>query len=74
MTAYNITYVRTGSGEKKMLDRVTITEGETLEFEHGTETAHNLSEVLDLFEIIAAKYWGTFETKASIEKIEKIEI
>lgn len=74
MTGYEITYRRTGSGEKKKLDRVMIWENDPMEFETGTVTAHNLCEIIDLFEMIAAKYWGTYETKHSIEKIERIEV
>ena len=71
MTGYNITYIRTGSGETKKYDRVTIYENDESEFESGNEIAHNLTEVLHLFETIAAKYWGTYETQHAITKIER---
>ena len=74
MTGYNITYISTGSGETKKYDKVTIWENEEYEFEHGTETAHNLAEVLHLFETIAAKYWGTYETQHAITRIERFEM
>jgi acetolactate synthase small subunit len=73
MTGYEIKYVMTGSGETKKYDRVTIWENDDYEFEHGTERAHNIIEVIELFEIIAAKYWGTYETKHSIVEIKKFE-
>ena len=74
MTGYEIKYIRTGSGENKKYDTVTLWENDPMEFEHGIETAHNLTDILHLFEIIAAKYWGTYETQHSIVNIEKIEI
>ena len=73
-TQYRITYVRTGSGEKEKLDRVILNTKEEFEFEHGTEVAHNITEIIELFEMIAAKWWGTYENRNSIRNIEVKEI
>ncbi len=69
-TQYTITYKRTGSGEKEQLDRVIINTNEEYEFEHGVEVAHNITDAIELFEIIAAKYWGTYENRNAIRNIE----
>lgn len=74
MTGYIITYARTGSGETKKLDEVTLWENDPMEFEHGVEVAHNIIEIIELFELVAAKYWGTYETKHAITNIKKIEV
>ena len=73
ITGYEIEYIRTGSGETKKTNKVIIWENDDYEFEHGIEIAHNIIEVIELFEIIAAKYWGTYETKHAIINIRKIE-
>lgn len=70
MTVYNIEYKVTGTNR---IDRVTITEGETIEFETGTEKVTNIIDAIEVFELIAAKWWGTYETKNSITKITTVE-
>jgi hypothetical protein len=74
MTGYEIKYIRTGSGETKKYDRVFIWENDEMEFEDGIEIAHNITEIIELFEKIAAKYWGTYETRHAIVNIERIEV
>ena len=69
MTTYNIEYIVTGSGETKRTDRVSISEGEEFEFESGKLIITNIMDAIEAFEIIAAKWWGTYETKNSITKI-----
>lgn len=73
MTIWNIEYIAAGSGQNHRIDRVTITDKDEFEFETGTERATNIIEVIQLFEIIAAKYWGTYETKNAITKIETVQ-
>lgn len=72
ITGYEIEYIRTGSGETKKTDKVIIWENDDYEFEHGIVRAHNICEVIELFEIIAEKYWGTYETRHAIINIKKI--
>ena len=71
MTEYKITYTSNVTGKP---DTVFINENDAYEFEDGTETAHNICEVIELFEKISARYWGTFETRHCITNIEKIVI
>lgn len=71
MTTYTIKYKVTGS---QRIDRVTITEGETFEFETGIEKVTNIIDVIRVFEIIAARWWGTYETKNAITNIEVKEV
>ena len=74
MTQWEITYIRTGSGEIKKTDRVVISERDAFEFEDGTFEVHNIIEAIEAFEIIAAKWWGTYETKNAITEIKTKEI
>ena len=74
MTLWNITYIRTGSGETKKTDRVTISERDEFEFEDGTFTVHNIIDAIEAFELIAAKWWGTYETKNAITEIKAQEV
>lgn len=74
MTQWEITYIRTGSGETKKTDRVVISERDSFEFEDGTFEVHNIIEAIEAFEIIAAKWWGTYETKNAITEIKTKEI
>lgn len=69
MTLYEITYKCTGSGQNGRLDRVTITEGEEFEFETGIEKVTNITDAIEIFEVIAAKWWGTYETRNAIVNI-----
>lgn len=70
MTHFDITYIRTGSGETKKTDKVTLSERDTFEFEDGTiEEVHNITDAIQAFEIIAAKWWGTYETRNAITNI-----
>lgn len=71
MQVYNIEYTNAISRKP---DHVTINEGETFEFESGIEKVTNIVDAINVFEIIAAKYWGTFETKATITNIKISEI
>ena len=66
MTTYEIEYILTGSGETKKTDKVILRTGENYEFETGIETPHNITEIIEVFEMIAAKWWGTFENKNAI--------
>lgn len=71
MTVYNIEYIATGSHKK---DRVTLTTADTFEFETGKEKITNITEAIEIFEIIAKKWWGTFETRNAITNITVKEI
>lgn len=70
MTSYQIEYTNAIS---KKPDHVTINVGDQFEFETGFEKVTNIIDAINIFEIIAAKYWGTFETKATITNIKVIE-
>ena len=74
MKAYTITYIATGSGETKKTDRVTITENEAITFETGIERPTNIIEVIEVFEMIAKRWWGTNENRNSIINIDIKEI
>ena len=75
MTQFEITYIRTGSGETKKTDKVMISERDIFEFEDGTaEEVHNITDAIQAFEIIAAKWWGTYETRNAITNIKVTEI
>lgn len=69
MTTYEITYIRTGSGEKKETDKVWLTNLDKIEFETGIEEVHNITDAIEVFEHIAAKQWGTYENRNSIVNI-----
>lgn len=71
MTIYKIEYINAKSHKP---DFVTITEGDQFEFETGFEKVTNIIDAINIFEIIAAKYWGTYETKAAITNIKVSEI
>lgn len=73
MTTWRLKYIRTGSGEKKQFDTVAISERDEFEFEDGTFEVHNIVDAIEAFEFIAAKWWGTYETKNAIVAIETIE-
>ena len=66
MTTYNIKYTCTGSHRT---DRVSISEGEEFEFETGKFKVTNIIDAIEAFEIIAAKWWGSYETKSAITEI-----
>ncbi len=70
MTTYEITYIKTGSGETKKTDKVWISERDEFEFEDSVKTVHNIIDAIEAFETIAAKWWGTYETKNAIVNIE----
>lgn len=74
MKGYIFTYIRTGSGETKKLDKVTIWEKDSFEFEDETITTTDLNDCMNAFEKIAARWWGTFETKNAITNIEIINV
>lgn len=69
MMIFDITYIRSGSGERKLTDRVTISEKDEFEFEDGVFTVHNIMDAIEAFELVAEKWWGTFETKNAITSI-----
>lgn len=71
MTSFEIEYITTGNHRK---DKITLTLGETIEFETGTEKITNITDAIEVFEMIAAKWWGTYETKNSITNIKVKEI
>ena len=74
MTQFEIEYVRTGSGENKKMDRVVISERDKFDFEDGSFEVHNIVDAIEAFELIAAKWWGTYENKNAIVSIKAIEI
>lgn len=73
MTTWKLDYIRTGSGETKQYDSVNISERDKFEFEDGTFEVHNIVDAIEAFELIAAKWWGTYETKNAIVAIGTIE-
>jgi hypothetical protein len=73
MTIFEITYIRSGSGERKLTDRVVISERDEFEFEDGTFTVHNITDAIEAFELVASKWWGTYETKNAITSINVVE-
>lgn len=73
MTTYEITYIRTGSGEKKETDKVWLTSLDKIEFETETKEVHNIIEAIEAFEMIAAKWWGTYENRNAIVNIKVTE-
>lgn len=73
MTTYEITYIRTGSGETKKTDKVMINAGDEFEFESGIEKVTNITDAIEIFEIIAAKWWGTYENRNAITNIKVTE-
>lgn len=66
---YEIEYILTGSGETKNTDKVILRTGEEYEFESGVEIPHDITEVITVFEMIAAKWWGTYENRNAIVNI-----
>lgn len=73
MTTYEITYILTGSGEKKKTDKIILTNLDKIEFGTGVEEIHNLTDAIAVFEHIAAKWWGTYENQNSIINIKITE-
>lgn len=73
MTIFEITYIRSGSGERKLTDRVTISQGDEFEFEDETLTVYNIVDAIKVFELVAKKWWGTYETKNAITSIKVLE-
>lgn len=71
MKSFRVDYINNVS---KKLDRVTFTEGETIELETGDKKITNISDVIEVFEIVAVRYWGSYETKNSITNITVNEI
>lgn len=74
MTTFEIEYIRTGSGEKKNFDKVWISERDKFEFENGSFEVHNIVDAIEAFELIAAKWWGTYENKNAIVSIKALNI
>lgn len=73
MTFYEIEYIRTGSGEKKETSKVIITNHDKFEFETGVEEVTNILDAILVFEMIAEKWWGTYENKNAIVNIKVSE-
>lgn len=73
MTTYEITYIRTGSGEKKETDKVWLTSLDKIEFTNEIKEVHNIIEAIEVFEMIAAKWWGTYENRNAIVNIKVTE-
>lgn len=69
-TKYDITYIRTGSGEKKQTDRVTLYSPDT---KKGGERVSNITGAIEYFEEIAAD-WGTYENRNAITSIIVTEV
>lgn len=67
---YEIEYIRTGRIDET--DKVILRTGEDYEFETGIETPHNITEVIEVFEMIAAKWWGTYENRNAITNIKAL--
>lgn len=61
MTTYEITYIKTGSGEKNETDKIEFKE------------VHNIIEAIEVFEMIAAKLWCTYENRNAIVNIKVTE-
>lgn len=74
MTTFQIEYIKTGSGELKTTDRVSISEGEEFEFETGTEKVESITDAIEIFELIAAKWWGSYENRNAIVNIKAITV
>ena len=70
MTKFKITYT---NAITKKPDTVIINKGEEVEFDSGIDRVNNIIDAINVFELAATKFWGTFETKDSIIKIEVIE-
>ena len=73
MTKYKITYI---NAITKKPDTVIINKGDEVEFDSGIDRVNHIENIIDainVFELAAAKFWGTYETKDSIIKIEVIE-
>ena len=65
---FEITYVKTGSGENKKLGQVTIC---TCDKKKNGERAYNIIGVIELFEEIAES-WGTYENRNAIVEMKVI--
>ena len=66
---FEITYIRTGSGENKKLRKVTIC---TSDEKKNGEKANNIIGVIDLFEEIMEEA-GTYENKNAIVEMKVIK-
>ena len=69
MTTYEIEYILTGSGENKKTNKIWLTDVDKIEFSTGTEEIHNITDAIEVFEHIAAKWWGTYENRNAIVNI-----
>ena len=68
MTTYEIIYIKTGSGEKKITDRVHIS---TTDKKQNGDRVNDIVGVIEYFEELAID-WGTYENRNSIIEIKKI--
>lgn len=73
MTTYEIEYILTGSGENKKTDKICLTDVDKIEFSTGIEEIHNITDAIEVFEHIAAKWWGTYENRNAIVNISVSE-
>lgn len=73
MTFYDIQYIRTGSGERKLYDRVTLSSRDEITNGKKTIIIHNIMDAIEAFEILAEN-WGTYENKNAIVNIKVTEI
>ena len=70
MTYYEITYIRTGSGERKDYSKVWIWQGD--ERKDGSKVS-SMIDAVNYFEELAEN-WGTYETKHAITEIKVNEV
>ena len=66
MRMYEVTYIRTGSGETKKYGRVCISTCDKLK---NGKLIGNISDVIEAFEEIAED-WGSYENRNAIVNIE----
>ena len=69
MTTFEITYIRTGSGERKNTTKVWINTGD---YRKDLSVIHNITDAIEYFEELAEE-WGTFENRNAIINIKVSE-
>jgi len=72
MTFYEIQYIRTGSGERKLYDRVMLSDRDEITNGKKTIKIHSIIDAIEAFEILAEN-WGTYESKNAIVNIKVTE-
>ena len=68
MTTFEITYIRTGSGEKKNTDKVWINTGDC---RRNSTVVNNIIDAIEYFEELAES-WGSYENKNAIREIKVV--